>query len=77
MIGPQVTQCAKRRLRDLQSMTHVCLVAPVSLQPAAQVLKMGNVLEWWVAADGHLVEGFLSCSSLARLDGFVGQGAYA
>ena len=71
-----MAQCAKRRLRDLQSMTHVCLVAPVSLQPAAQVLEMRHVLEWRVAADDHLVEGCLSCASLARLDGFVGQGAY-
>ena len=76
VIGPQVTQCAKRRRRDLQSMTHVCLVAPVSLHPAAQVLKMGHVLEWRVAADDHLVEGCLSGASLARLDGFVSQGAY-
>ena len=72
-----MAQCAKRRLRDLQSMTHVCLVAPVSLQPTAQVLEMGHVLQWRVAADDHLVEGCLSCASLARLDGFVGQGAYA
>ena len=27
-------------------------------------------------ADDHLVEGCISCASLARLDGFVGQGAY-
>ena len=54
MIGPQVTQCAKRRLRDLQSMTHVCIVAPVSLQPAAQVLKMGNVLEYRVCVCSSL-----------------------
>ena len=54
-------------------MTHVCLVAPVALPSAAQILEMGHVLQWWVAADDDLVEGCLSCASLARLDGFVGQ----
>ena len=76
MVGPQMAQWAKHRLRDLQSMTHVCQVAPVALQPAAQIFEMGYVLQWRVAADDHLVEGCLSYASLARLDGFVSQGAY-
>ena len=75
VVGPQVAQSAKRRLCDLQLFTHVCLVAPVALPPATQILEIGHVLQWRVAADDHLVEGCLSCASLARLDSFVGQGA--
>ena len=58
-------------------MIHACLVAPVALQPAAKILAVRQVLQWRVAADDHLIEGCLSCASLARLDGFVGQGAYS
>ena len=47
-----------------------------SVQPATQILEMGHVLQWRVAADDHIIEGCLCCASLARLDGFVGQGAY-
>ena len=41
--------------------------APVTTWRTIGILEMGYVLQWRVAADDHLVEGCLSCASLARL----------